>query len=148
AAESVARLASDPSIQILKSAIYSPYTLEPNAGRAPTRDVRVRRAISMAIDRQVYIDKVGGGNGTLTGPIGTGYGDWFIPPDQLGYKYDPEGAKKLLAAAGVPPGTVVSPPSQGDNPFYPAVAVVPADMLKKVGLEVKLEPLESGVLAT
>src|SRR4029453_18569519 len=121
AAESVARLASDPSIQILKSAIYSPYTLEPNAGRAPTRDVRVRRAISMAIDRQIYIDKVGGGNGTLTGPIGTGYGDWFIPPDQLGYKYDPEGAKKLLAGGRgrSRPGHRAELPVPGRNPVLP-----------------------------
>ena len=144
--ESISRLSGDASIQILKSDVYSPYTLEPNSGRAPTSDVRVRRAISMAIDRNAYIEKVVGGNGTLTGPIATGYGDWFIPPDQLGYKYDPEGAKKLLAEAGVAPGTVLSFPYQGDNPFYSAIGVVTADQLKKIGLDVKLEPVEAGVL--
>jgi peptide/nickel transport system substrate-binding protein len=146
AVESISRLQGDASIQILKSDVYSPYTLEPNAGKAPTNDVRVRRAISMALDRNAYIEKVVGGNGTLTGPIATGYSDWFIPPDQLGYKHDPEGAKKLLAEAGVAPGTVLTFPYQGDNPFYSAIAVITADQLKKVGLELKLEPVEAGVL--
>jgi peptide/nickel transport system substrate-binding protein len=148
ATDSVQRLSSDNTIQILKSAIYSPYTLEPNSGKAPTSDVRVRKAISLAVDRNVYLDKVVGGFGVLTGPIGTGYGDWFIPPEQLGYKYDPDQAKALLADAGVAPGTQLSFPYQGDNPFYTAIAVVTADMLKKVGLDVKLEALEAGVLNT
>jgi peptide/nickel transport system substrate-binding protein len=148
ATDSVQRLAPDSSIQILKSAIYSLYTLEPNSGKAPTNDVRVRKAISLAVDRTVYLDKVVGGFGVLSGPIGTGYGDWFIPPEQLGYTYDPDQAKALLAEAGVAPGTQLSFPYQGDNPFYTSIAVVTADMLRKVGLDVKLEALEAGVLNT
>jgi peptide/nickel transport system substrate-binding protein len=148
ATDSVQRLSSESTLQVLKSAIYSPYTLEPNSGKAPTNDVRVRKAISLAVDRNVYLDKVVGGFGVLTGPIGTGYGDWFIPPEQLGYTYNPDQAKALLAEAGVAPGTQLSFPYQGDNPFYTSIAVVTADMLKKVGLDVKLEALEAGVLNT
>lgn len=146
--DSVQPLSSTAGVQIVQSAIYSPYTLEPNSGKAPTNDVRVRKAISLAVDRNVYLQKVVGGYGTLTGPIGTGYGDWYIPVDQLNYTYDPDQAKALLAQAGVAPGTQLSFPYQGDNPFYSAIAVITADMLKKVDLDVKLEPLESGVLNT
>ena len=145
--ETLQRLANEPAVRVLKTPIYSPYTLEPNAGRAPTSDVRVRRAISMALDRNVFLEKVVGGNGTLSGPIAPGYGDWFIPPDQLGYKHDPEGATKLLAEAGVAAGTVLIFPYEGTNPFYSAIAVIVADQLKQVGLEVKLEPVEAGVLS-
>jgi peptide/nickel transport system substrate-binding protein len=146
--DSIQPLSNTPGVQVVQSAIYSPYTLEPNSGKAPTNDVRVRRALSMTIDRNVYLQKVVGGYGTLTGPIGTGYGDWYIPVDQLNYKYDPDQAKSMLADAGVTPGTQLTFPYQGDNPFYSAIAVVTADMLKKVGLDVKLEPLEAGVLST
>src|SRR5207253_6609060 len=57
-----------------------------------------------------------------------------------------EGAKKLLAEAGVAPGTQLVFPFEGVNPFYNAIGVVAADQLKKVDLDLKLEPVEAGVL--
>jgi peptide/nickel transport system substrate-binding protein/oligopeptide transport system substrate-binding protein len=67
------------------------------------QDVRVRRAIAMAIDRQAIID--GPYNGTdqlANGPIPpglAGYDDTIV-----GIPYDPEGARALLAEAGYPDG--------------------------------------------
>lgn len=66
----------------------------------PLGDVSVRRAIQMAIDRQSILDSIFGGDGKLE--------DGIIPTGCLGYtpenqgwlKYDPEGAKQLLAEAG------------------------------------------------
>src|SRR5438128_10658350 len=75
---------------------------------APCNDVRVRRAISHAIDRQASIDAIFG-RGLPTGPLARGLVEWALPPDQLGagakyYQYDPKEAKRLLAEAGYPKG--------------------------------------------
>lgn len=68
-----------------------------NTQLAPTDDVRVRKALSMAIDRQAIVDVVKSG---VVAP-------WFCNPGasgcpqvadypDLGAKFDPEGAKALL----------------------------------------------------
>lgn len=65
---------------------------------APLNDVRVRRALNLAIDRQAFL-------GTLV-PAGAQLATAMVPPTTLGWNpnvkvfpFDPEGAKKLLAAA-------------------------------------------------
>jgi peptide/nickel transport system substrate-binding protein len=72
-------------------------------GRNPLRDARVRRALSMAIDRQAIVERVMEGAATPAGQ--------FLPPGVPGHvpdvqptRYDPEGAKRLLAEAGYPNG--------------------------------------------
>ncbi len=70
-----------------------------NTKVAPTDDVRVRQALSMAIDRQSLVDNVNKGNGEPAqwycrpGATGCPTPDKF--PD-LGVKYDPAKAKELL----------------------------------------------------
>src|SRR5713226_8550239 len=74
----------------------------------PFNDVRVRRAISQALDRQGIIEAVYL-RGEPTPVIGRGLTAWSLPVDQLGagatyYQYDPKEAKRLLADAGYPKG--------------------------------------------
>src|SRR5215470_13324191 len=72
--------------------------------QAPFNDVRVRRAISQAIDRQAIIEAAYL-RGEATPAIGRGLTEWSLPVDQLGvgaqyYQYNPKEAKRLLAEAG------------------------------------------------
>jgi oligopeptide transport system substrate-binding protein len=73
-----------------------------NVGKAPTSDVRVRKALSMAVDREALTKFV-----TKAGEISTSS---FVPVNMPGYEgvkglpFDPAGAKKLLAEAGFPDG--------------------------------------------
>ena len=75
---------------------------KPLAGN-PLRDVRVRQAISAAIDRAALVDRVLSGQGVPSMEV--------VPEGFLGYapgvavpKGDPAGARRLLAAAGFPDG--------------------------------------------
>src|SRR5438094_10615174 len=74
----------------------------------PFNDVRVRRAISHAIDRQGLIEAVWG-RGEPTPAVGRGLVEWSLSIDQLGagakyYQYSPKEARRLLAEAGYPAG--------------------------------------------
>jgi peptide/nickel transport system substrate-binding protein len=74
----------------------------------PFNDVRVRRAISHAIDRQAIIDAVFV-KGEPSPAISRGVPEWSPRIDQLGeaakyYRYDPKEARRLLAEAGFPKG--------------------------------------------
>lgn len=83
------------------SAAFITYYYEFNTTKAPFNDVRVRKALSMAIDRQEIVDNV-----TRLGQI-PAYG--ITPPlaaypAVVGFKEDYEAAKTLLAEAGFPDG--------------------------------------------
>lgn len=75
-----------------------------NLDRPHFKDVRVRRAIAHAIDRQFILDTAWNGYGQLQqGPLspllGRYYNDKLVP-----YAYDPPLAEKLLDEAGLPRG--------------------------------------------
>jgi peptide/nickel transport system substrate-binding protein len=75
----------------------------------PLNDIRVRRAINYAVDRQAFIDNVYGGKGEpandIVLPTVTGYN-----PD-VTWNYDPDKARQLIAEAAAA-GTPVDAPIQ------------------------------------
>ncbi|SKA37977.1 ABC-type transport system, substrate-binding protein [Enhydrobacter aerosaccus] len=74
-----------------------PYTLSMLPG-APTADIRVRKAMNLAVDRDALVKLL---NGLAVPAVGCVPPDhpWFGNPS-FKIKYDPEQAKKLLAEAG------------------------------------------------
>jgi peptide/nickel transport system substrate-binding protein len=120
----------------------------------PFNDVRVRRAISQAIDRQGLIEAVSL-RGEPTPAIARGATEWSLPIDQLGagakyYQYDPKEAKRLLAEAGFPKGfktQINTTPGYGRDLIDAAQLV--QRYLKDVGIEAELKLQEYGAyLAT
>lgn len=69
----------------------------------PFDNVKVRKAMQMAIDRQTILDTLYGGRGQLENGIFP-HGLIGYNPDLPAIQYDPEGARALLAEAGYPNG--------------------------------------------
>src|SRR5262249_48140230 len=104
--EAVHKTNAGALVQALTPSI-TPFGLTLAQDRPPFNDVRIRRALSMAIDRQKQVDTVFEGHGLLTAGV-----PWIYYQDakptakDLGtwWQYRPAEAKKLLAEAGHPNG--------------------------------------------
>jgi peptide/nickel transport system substrate-binding protein len=115
----------------------------------PFNDVRVRRAISHAIDRQALIEAVWG-RGEPTPAVSRGLVEWSLPIEQLGpgakyYQYDPKEARRLLAEAGYPKGfkTPLIVSSGYGRDLLDDVQMI-MRFLKDVGIEAELKIQEHG----
>jgi peptide/nickel transport system substrate-binding protein len=120
----------------------------------PFSDVRVRQAISHAIDRQGIVDATLEGVGVYNPAVPAALKDWSLPLNQLGegakyFKYDPAEAKRLLAAAGYPngfPGGVCFT-TYGSTVLIDGMQLV-LKYLKDVGIDAKLDQKEYGAYIT
>ena len=144
------RLAADQNLVLLKGPRTFLFIFVFNMLREPWSDVRVRQAISLATNRDELIEKALLGAGTISGPIPTGFGDWFIPPDELREKYyqeDLEKAKALLQEAGVAEGQQMDllVADFGGSGFYTGAGVVWKEQLARIGIDVQIRLVEQGV---
>jgi len=125
------------------------YAISLRNDQPPFTDVRVRRAVSRAIDRQALIDAVWV-RGEPSGPMPRGMKEWSLPIDQLGegskyFRYDPKEARRLLAEAGYPNGfktQLTATPGYGPD-VIDAVQLV-LRYLKDVGINAELKLQEYG----
>ncbi len=121
--------------------------------KPPFNDVRVRRAISHAVDRQAIIDSVYI-KGEFTPAVARGLPEWSLRVDQLGpgaryYRHDPVEARRLLAEAGFPNGikTQLSFTGGFGGDLVDAVQLVQRQ-LKASGIDAELKLQEFGAYAS
>jgi peptide/nickel transport system substrate-binding protein len=111
----------------------------------PMRDKRVRVAISKAIDRDAIVSRVMEGVAIKAGQL-LPEGFFGVSPKLKPVAYDPNGAKKLLAEAGVPNGfrlTIHSPNDRYPNDAKIAEAV--GQMLSRIGIDTQVVTMTQGV---
>jgi len=100
----VAKLKSDENINVTPVGSNIWYWVALDQSQPRFQDVRVRKALEYAIDRQAMIDGILKGYGeTATGPIAPIQKHWYNG-NVVKYPYDPEKAKALLKEAGYKPG--------------------------------------------
>ena len=158
----VARLESSTGVRVFKHASDRVMFLHPNVRldqlkmltdlngnplpHNPLRDIRVRQALSLAIDRQALADRAFDGQAipaTQLVPPGFGGYDDTLPV----LPYDPAKAKQLLAEAGYPEGFGMT--IACTNNRYVAdekVCQVLGQMLERIGLRMKVETLPASML--
>ncbi|MBE0546724.1 MAG: ABC transporter substrate-binding protein [Rubrivivax sp.] len=140
AARSLKAFEANKNFQVLVGGSRAKTIVAINNKRKPLDDVRVRRAIAAAIDRQAVIEGAADGFGV---PIGS-----FYVPGAPGYidttgvnPFDPAKARALLHQAGITPPlelTMKLPPT----PYARQGGEVVAAMLAKVGINAKIENVE------
>ena len=140
---------SHPHLRYQDMLAINSTTIWMRTDQPPFNDVRVRRAISRAIDRQALIEAVYL-RGEPSPAIGRGLAQWSLPIDQLGagaqyYQYNPKEAKRLLAEAGFAKGlkTQLTVSSGYGRDLIEATQLV-QNYLKDVGIEVELKIQEYG----
>jgi peptide/nickel transport system substrate-binding protein len=113
------------------------------------RDRRVRRAFSLAIDRDEVIKRALLTAGTLSGNVPAGYADWALPEPELKeiLRRDLGAARQLMAEAGFPDGKGFPRVRLITSPQYPelvANARVLQANLREIGLEPEVAVMEWG----
>ncbi|BCJ35886.1 ABC transporter substrate-binding protein [Actinocatenispora thailandica] len=147
----LAQLQSNPELakRVAKGNFPYTYYLTYDTTKAPFDKLKVREAFSYAVNRNSVINAIGGSS--LGYPATT-----FLPAQKsMGYQpYDyfpagksgnPAKAKQLLAQAGYPHGLTVTLAhnNTADDPSGPEVATAVQDALKKAGITVKLQTIDS-----
>jgi len=131
------------------SAVWGNQTMFFHLDREPYNDVRVRQAISMAIDRQKMREVLFGGKdeGDIYGPLPWvwTYPDWPRDYSKLGpnFEYNPKRAKELLAQAGYPNGFKAKMQFTlgGANPTEEGALMV-KEFLRGIGIDLELVRME------
>ena len=138
-----ANVEGDPNLRVYSelSSLTHVILLNTKDGVPQLRDKRVRQALNMAIDRQAIIKNLFAGRGRLLNAVaGPAVGNGMDPGP---YPYDPAGAKKLLAEAGVPNGFELTFwQSIGRWTLSEETAQIIAGYWHKIGVKTKLSTLE------
>jgi len=125
-----------------------------NVSKPPFDDIRVRQALNMAIDRDLIIKVMFAGDAKIMteilSPPTIGYCDEAA---DLGYSYDLEKAKELMAEAGYTPGPDGMLQKDGEPlvfvmPVYSWVeklAILVQEQFKALGVQVELQQAEASV---
>jgi peptide/nickel transport system substrate-binding protein len=146
---------TNPELLQVNRPVLRPAALAMRVDLKPFSDIRVRKALQMAINLKEMAGTYYGGNsdGTPVGLVGsvmsgfyTPYSEWE-PDVKAGYAFDPAGAKKLLAEAGYPNGfktnLVMSSNAEAGRGFDTDLAQIIKAYLLDIGIDVEIRPMDN-----
>lgn len=113
-----------------------------NTKKKPLTDVRVRKALNMAIDKKAIFEGVYHGNGLIAkNPFPSEL--WSYNDDVVDDRYDPEAARNLLAEAGYPNGFKTTLWAMPTSNVRRMAEMVQADWAK-IGVQARIVSYEWG----
>lgn len=143
----VEKLKADPNLEVISKPGLNVGYIAFNMDKKPFDNVKVRQALSYAVNKQAIIDAVYQGSGqTAKNPIPPTM--WSYNDEVKDYGYDPEKAKALLKEAGFEKGFDTElwamPVSRPYNPDARRMAALIQEDWKKVGVNAKIVSYEWG----
>jgi peptide/nickel transport system substrate-binding protein len=143
---------TNPELQLEKYLTLGQGYIYMRTDQKPFNDVRVRRAISLALNRQVWQQVLENGEGCIdNGPVPCALKEWKLDESQLTAEqrkyltgYDIEEAKRLLKEAGYPKGFTTPMFHYLYAPPWPSRYELAFDELSKIGIKVEMKPQEYG----
>ncbi len=134
-----AGVATVPSVRVIFLGINT-------ENEGPWQNKLVRQALNYALNREIIIEAILDGLGTLLAPGGLSNYHFGFDPTVEPFPYDPDKAQELMAEAGYPDGfeiNIVIPDGRYAMDREVGEAIV--GMLRNIGLTVNYEILEWGV---
>ncbi len=134
---SIQRIKHDKNLQLLTCGTMKVYMINFNCkSNGPLKNVKVRKAIAAAINKEEIVDKLLHGYGTVATSM--------IPPKAKEYEnqpiadYSPDEAKKLLKEAGYADGCKLQLITDGNQTSTECAQII-QDQLSKIGIELELK---------
>jgi len=140
------RLAGNPDLTLIAFAYPAYDYLGWNGNRAPFNDPDVRRALTLAIDRQALVEDLLYGYGQVSnGALPSSW--WGAAPDIAPWPYDPDEARRILSAKGYGEaggGRVLEMEllTNSGNRLREDMLVKIQEQLSRVGVQARVLPLE------
>jgi peptide/nickel transport system substrate-binding protein len=140
---------SNPEMQITDFPQNLLYFMYWRVDAPPFNDVRVRQAVSLALDRDELITVLDEGKGYINNAVPAGLESWWLDPRSADmgpsaqyFKRDVDAAKKLLAAANFPVGQkipFISVQNAYGDTFNASIELVIKQM-KDIGMQLDFQP--------
>ncbi|KRA97711.1 ABC transporter substrate-binding protein [Devosia sp. Root685] len=135
---------NEPNLQLNRVAGLAYNVLQLNPSRPPMDNLKVRQAMSCAINRQEIVDAALAGEGKVTGPL-TMPAFAQDPSTLFCYEQDLEKAKQLMAESGVTGFTAKVIGATGEPPVAASEAQVLQAQLAEIGINLEIEMMELNV---
>ncbi len=147
APEDFATIEADPNLKLYPRAAGNIFYIGFNNKIAPFDKVEVRKAFAMAIDRQRIVDQYYPAGSSVAINFVPDFFDPGFSPDVKWYDYDKAAARKMLEDAGFDFNQTITLSFRnvvrGYLPTPDKVAIEIQAQLKEIGVNVKLEEMES-----
>lgn len=115
----------------------------------PLDDLRVRRALNLAVNQREIVEQFYGGHAELMAyPQHPGFGEYFQPLEEMPesvqelFGYDPGKARALLAEAGYPDGFELEVQVCSCSPSNMDLVPLLEDYFSDVGVRLVIQPME------
>lgn len=141
--EQVRVLQANPALKVASGTATAEITVAMNNARAPFDDLRVRQAISHAIDKDVIVQAAFFGLGTVIGTHMSPSEPYYVDLTDT-YPYDPERARALLTEAGYAGGLSFDFELPEPYAIERRTGEIIAQQLREVGISVNLSVVEWG----